>query len=151
MSSIPDDEVCEIVHSLSDDQVNSDKEVQNLPQKKDEHFLSNAGSRLFNLWRAIGEHENTESMRWSQYIQQTKQIFRNFEKMRKPRLKRQMYRHYGLNYPESSEVEESYEHTRGQSQLNNNTTKLSKEVALDSEDSQSLLHLQFRQTKCRSQ
>ncbi len=80
MNSILNDEVCEIVHGLTEAQVYATEGVEILIRAMDEHFLSNTESRLFNLWRAMRKHEKTEIMTWVQYIKQTKKVFRDLEK-----------------------------------------------------------------------
>ena len=80
MNAILDEEVSEIVHELSDQEVYAANGVENLIQTLDEYFLSNTESRLFKFWRAMRKHEKTESMTWTQYIKETKRVFKDLEK-----------------------------------------------------------------------
>ncbi len=77
---IINEEVGEIVHELTDDQVYAADGVKTLMTALDEHFLSNAESRLFKFRRAMRKHEKTDSMTWPQYVKQMKQVFRDLER-----------------------------------------------------------------------
>ena len=80
MHGIIDEEVSRLAHELTDEQVNLAGGVDNLIRILDEHFLSNAESKLIKFWRARRKHEKTDEMTWTQYIKQTKQVFRDLDK-----------------------------------------------------------------------
>ncbi len=80
MHGIVDDQVSELAHELTDEQVNVAGGVDTLIRTLDEDFMSNAESRLFKFWRAMRKHEKTDDMTWTQYIKQTKQVFRDLDK-----------------------------------------------------------------------
>ncbi len=50
---IVDEEVSELAHELSDEQVNAADGVGTLIRTLDEHFMSNAESQLIKFWRTM--------------------------------------------------------------------------------------------------